>query len=55
MTPEHGVPGLRLIVAIMGYGQEEDRRRSQAAGIDPHLLKPAEPDELQRLLASRSA
>jgi PAS domain S-box-containing protein len=41
-----------LLVAMTGWGQEEDRRRSFLAGFDHHLVKPAEPDVLQRLLAS---
>jgi CheY-like chemotaxis protein len=43
------VPGMRLI-ALTGYGQEEDRERARAAGFDDHLLKPADMDALQRLL-----
>ena len=39
-----------LIVAVTGWGQEADRLRSKAAGIDHHLLKPVEPAELRRLL-----
>jgi CheY-like chemotaxis protein len=39
-----------LLVAITGYGQESDRRRSAEAGIDLHLVKPADPDQLQALL-----
>ena len=35
---------------MTGYGQEEDRRRSQEAGFDHHLTKPADPGEVQRLL-----
>ena len=38
-----------LIVAVTGYGQEEDRRRSKAAGFDEHLLKPPSMDVLQTL------
>src|SRR5262249_14116522 len=41
---------LRLI-AISGYGQEEDRQRSEEAGFDLHLTKPVDPVDLQRLLA----
>jgi CheY-like chemotaxis protein len=37
------------LVCISSYGQEEDRRRSLAAGFDLHLLKPVDPEELQRL------
>lgn len=39
-----------LIIAISGYGQEQDRSRSQAAGVDHHLLKPINFDELLQLL-----
>jgi CheY-like chemotaxis protein len=38
------------LIAVTGYGQEEDRRRSHDAGFDIHLTKPIDPDELQRLL-----
>ena len=38
-----------LIVAVSGYGQEEDRRRTRAAGFDHHLVKPVCYDELLRL------
>jgi CheY-like chemotaxis protein len=40
-----------LLVALTGWGQEEDRRRSAAAGFDHHLVKPVEPDALSGLLA----
>jgi CheY-like chemotaxis protein len=40
-----------LLIAITGYGQEEDRRRSREAGIHLHLLKPVDPEELKELLA----
>lgn len=43
-----------LFVALTGYGQDEDRRRSEAAGFDQHLTKPADPVELQCLLAERA-
>jgi signal transduction histidine kinase len=39
------------LIALSGYGQEEDRRRSQEAGFDLHITKPADPVALQRLLA----
>jgi PAS domain S-box-containing protein len=42
------------LVAQTGYGQDEDRRRTRAAGFDHHLRKPVELDELQRLLATIS-
>jgi CheY-like chemotaxis protein len=40
-----------LIVALTGYGQEADRRRSREAGFDAHLVKPADLEALQELLA----
>ena len=40
-----------LLVAMTGYGQPEDRRRSQEAGIDHHFVKPVEPIVLRNLLA----
>ena len=43
------VPGMRL-VALTGYGREEDRERARAAGFDDHLLKPADMAALQELL-----
>jgi CheY-like chemotaxis protein len=39
------------IVALTGWGQEEDRRRSKEAGFDDHLVKPVELAILQKLLA----
>jgi CheY-like chemotaxis protein len=42
-----------LIVALSGYGQEEDRVRSREAGFDHHLVKPVDFEELRALLASR--
>ena len=40
------------LVALTGYGQEEDRARSLAAGFDEHLIKPAEPAALADVLRS---
>jgi two-component system CheB/CheR fusion protein len=45
--------GLR-IYALTGYGQDEDRRRSQAAGFDGHLVKPVMPGELLALVQELS-
>ena len=39
------------LIALTGYGSEDDRRRSRAAGFDGHLVKPIDFDELERLLA----
>jgi CheY-like chemotaxis protein len=40
-----------MLVALTGWGQEEDRRRSKEAGFDGHLVKPVDPATLTRLLA----
>jgi CheY-like chemotaxis protein len=39
-----------FLIAITGYGQDDDRRRSAEAGIDLHLVKPVDPLELQEIL-----
>jgi CheY-like chemotaxis protein len=39
---EFGLDGIRL-VAMTGWGRQEDRARARAAGFDAHVLKPAEP------------
>jgi signal transduction histidine kinase len=41
-----------VLVALTGWGQDEDRRRTQAAGFNHHLVKPAEIADVQRLLAN---
>lgn len=43
------------IVALTGWGQEEDRLRSQHAGFDHHLVKPIGRDELTGLMVMASA
>jgi signal transduction histidine kinase len=43
-------PGAIQLIALTGYGTEQDRRRAAAAGFDAHLTKPVEPDRLRRLL-----
>jgi len=40
-----------LLVALTGWGQDEDRRRSREAGFDHHLTKPPEPEVLDQLIA----
>jgi len=40
-----------LLIALTGWGQGEDRRRTKEAGFDYHLVKPAEPSEIARLLS----
>jgi CheY-like chemotaxis protein len=46
--------GDALIIAMTGYGQERDRRRSKEAGFDTHTVKPVDYAELMKLLAARS-
>ena len=42
-----------MLVALTGWGQEEDRRMSSEAGFDTHLVKPADPVALTELLAAK--
>lgn len=44
-----GVAQARMI-AITGYGQEQDQQAAEAAGFDGHLTKPVDPDQLLALL-----
>ncbi|MGH7127507.1 MAG: PAS domain S-box protein, partial [Planctomycetaceae bacterium] len=39
-----------LLVALTGYGQEEDRRRSRESGFDEHLVKPPALDDVAKML-----
>jgi two-component system, sensor histidine kinase len=41
-----------LLIALTGWGQEHDRERSRAAGIDHHLVKPPDMEKLRTLLAT---
>ena len=40
-----------FLIALTGWGQNEDRQRSLEAGFDHHLVKPVDPDALEQLLA----
>jgi Response regulators consisting of a CheY-like receiver domain and a winged-helix DNA-binding domain len=40
------------LIALTGWGQVEDRTRALEAGFDHHVTKPADPQELMRLLRS---
>jgi PAS domain S-box-containing protein len=40
-----------MLVALTGWGQDEDKRRSRDAGFDHHLTKPPEPEMLDKLIA----
>jgi PAS domain S-box-containing protein len=40
------------LIALTGWGQDEDKRKTKEAGFDYHLAKPADLDELRRLISS---
>ena len=44
-----------LLIAITGWGQEQDKRRALAAGFDQHLTKPIDPNGLDTLLQNAAA
>jgi CheY-like chemotaxis protein len=44
-------PGRLTLVAVTGYGHDEDRRRSEEAGFGLHLVKPVDTTALKELLA----
>src|SRR5262249_48332105 len=46
-----GTQGKAMLVAVTGYGQEEDRTRSYAAGFDEHFVKPLNSQILREILA----
>jgi CheY-like chemotaxis protein len=41
-----------VLIAVTGWGREDDRRRTEEAGFDYHMVKPVDPEELMRLLDS---
>ena len=41
-----------ILVALTGWGQEEDRRKSKDAGFDHHMVKPVDIDALLKMLAA---
>jgi signal transduction histidine kinase/ActR/RegA family two-component response regulator len=44
-----------MLVALTGWSQEHDQRRSRAAGFDHHVVKPPDIDKLRELIAARGA
>ncbi len=44
-----------LLVAVTGYGEDEDRQRARDAGFDYHMTKPVDPDDLRALLEAESS
>ncbi len=54
LRQQRGGAATPLLVALTGWGQPEDRRRSYEAGFDAHLVKPVAPSALDDLLRSLS-
>lgn len=54
LRDDHELDGA-LLVAMTGYGQPDDRRRSRESGIQHHFVKPVEPFVLRTLLANLGA
>ncbi len=51
----HSPGGQRFVlIALTGWGQDDDHRRSQEVGFDFHLVKPVDPDRLNQLLSELS-
>jgi PAS domain S-box-containing protein len=48
----HPATAQARMIAVTGYGSDQDRERSQEAGFDAHLTKPADPTALQALLGA---
>ena len=49
LRAESALEGL-VLIALTGWGQEEDRRKSKEAGFNFHLVKPVDPAALEKLL-----
>jgi CheY-like chemotaxis protein len=49
-----GEPALRdvTLVALTGYGRDEDRQAAFSAGFDLHLVKPIDPEKLEQMIRS---
>ncbi len=39
-----------VLIALTGWGQEQDKQAAMAAGFDEHLTKPVDPDDVERVL-----
>jgi CheY-like chemotaxis protein len=44
-----------LLIALTGYGQKDDRARSEEAGFHHHFVKPADPRDIQSVIAGWAA
>jgi CheY-like chemotaxis protein len=52
---EQPVSRQAFLVAVTGFGQDDDRRRAREAGFDCHLTKPVDPETLRELVANPAA
>jgi CheY-like chemotaxis protein len=53
---KHAWGASMFLIAVTGWGQDEDRERSSQVGLNVHMVKPVEPAALERLFAElRSA
>ena len=43
----------RMLVALTGYGEQTDKQRTQQAGFHHHMVKPVDPEALQKLIGGR--
>jgi len=44
-----------MVIAVTGYGQDQDRQRTAAAGFDHHLVKPVDVATLEKILSQNSS
>jgi len=51
----HGWGARMVLVALTGWGQDEDKRRASEAGFDRHFTKPVSPADLEKLLGELDA
>jgi two-component system CheB/CheR fusion protein len=41
-----------VLIALTGWGQEQDKQAAKAAGFDEHMTKPVDPENVERVLAT---
>ena len=51
---QHEWGATMFLIAVTGWGQDEDRQRSAEVGLNLHMVKPVEPSALERLLSGLS-